>query len=106
MHPWEETALDDQHKFLIINKYWRIRFVKNLKDETGNAVYGLCDNPDTRNRKIQFDETLPQNKEKFANTVLHEVLHAGAFILDEETVKEIANAQTRMLKKLGLLDTK
>lgn len=70
---------------------WRIRFVPNLGD-----CEGVCEKP-TRTIRI----ALGYPDEQTMDSVIHEVLHAALWDLDEEAVEETANAVSSALAKLG-----
>lgn len=70
---------------------WRIRFVPNLGD-----CEGVCDKPA---RTIRIALGYPD--EQTMDSVIHEVLHAALWDLDEEAVEETANAVSSALAKLG-----
>lgn len=75
----------------IRNQRWRIRFVPNLGD-----CEGVCDKPA---RTIRIALGYPD--EQTMDSVIHEVLHAALWDLDEEAVEETANAVSSALAKLG-----
>lgn len=70
---------------------WRIRFVPYL----GEAE-GLCEKP-SRTIKIALGKP-PQDT---MDSIIHEVLHAALWDLDEEAVLTTANAISEALWKLG-----
>jgi hypothetical protein len=70
---------------------WRIRFVPFL-----GAAEGLCDKP-ARTIKI----ALGHDEWETMDSIIHEVLHAALWDLDEEAVHTTANAISEALWKLG-----
>ena len=81
------------------------RFTKRLSrvpDENNKPqiVDGFCEYPEhTKYPKIRIRE----GQEAFdeMDTVIHEIIHAGAPKLNEETVTEIAKVATEVLRELG-----
>jgi hypothetical protein len=69
---------------------WRLRFVPNL----GNAE-GVCDK---EQRTIRIALGYPEDQT--LDSIVHEVLHAALWDLDEEAVHETANAISSALWKL------
>jgi hypothetical protein len=69
---------------------WRLRFVPNLGD-----AEGLCDK-DQRTIKI----ALGYPEDRTLDSVVHELLHAALWDLDEECVHDTANAISAALWKL------
>ena len=70
---------------------WRIRFVPNLGD-----AEGICDKP---NRIIRIAKGYPE--QNTLDSVIHELIHAALWDLDEEAVAETANSISEALWKLG-----
>lgn len=70
---------------------WRIRFVPNLGD-----CEGVCHKP---SRTIRI--ALGYSEDRTLDSVIHEVLHAALWDLDEEAVSETANSISQALWKLG-----
>jgi len=70
---------------------WRIRFVPNLGD-----CEGVCHKP---SRTIRIALGYPEDRT--LDSVIHEVLHAALWDLDEEAVSETANSIAQALWKLG-----
>jgi hypothetical protein len=70
---------------------WRLRFVPFL----GNAE-GVCDKPE---RTIRI--ALGKSEQDTLDSIIHEILHAAMWDLDEEAVLTTANAISEALWKLG-----
>lgn len=70
---------------------WRLRFVANLGD-----AEGLC-RKDERIIRI----ALGYPDERTMDSIIHEVLHAALWDLDEEAVEETANAISFALWRVG-----
>lgn len=70
---------------------WRLRFVNNL----GNCE-GICEKP---TRTIRIARGYPE--ERILDSIVHELIHAALWDLDEEAVLETANAISAALTKLG-----
>jgi hypothetical protein len=66
-----------------------------------DGVYGLCEHPETQDKTIRIDSRL--RGKKLVEIVLHEVIHASCWDLDEEAVTELARDATHILERLGLL---
>ncbi len=70
---------------------WRIRFVPNL-----GPCEGVCDKP---SRTIRIAQGYPEKDTM--DSIIHELIHAALWDLDEEAVGETANAISDALWKLG-----
>jgi hypothetical protein len=70
---------------------WRIRFVPHLGD-----AEGLCHKEE---RVIRIARGYPE--ERTMDSIIHEILHAALWDLDEEAVNETANAISAALWRLG-----
>lgn len=64
------------------------------------GALGLCDDPDSVGKAIAIDRRLKGFDR--LETVIHELLHAGLWDLDEELVGVLANDYARALWRLGL----
>lgn len=80
----------------ILGKVWNLRFVPNL------ANRGDCDAPTVKGREIRI--WTGNRGEMRLNTLIHEMLHAAGWPLDEEFVDQFANDSARALWKLGYRD--
>lgn len=76
----------------------------NFKWRKPYKAWGICDDPvaPSDERFIMVDPKLPN--EDFAETVIHEALHAEQWYLDEETVTRIAANLALLLDRCGLLN--
>jgi hypothetical protein len=80
----------------ILGKRWTLKLVPK-HERRGH--YGLCDHPESADKTITVESN--HDDERVLDTVLHELLHAGAWNLDEEIVSQWATDAARILKKLG-----
>lgn len=81
----------------ILGKFWNLRFAPNM------AMRGDCDPPTAPGKEIRISSRL-RGEEKL-EVVLHEVLHAGMWQLDEEFVARLATDAARALWRLGYRET-
>jgi hypothetical protein len=70
---------------------WRLRFVTNLGDNRG-----ICDKPARVIRILSG-----QDGQMEMDTIIHEILHAALWDLDEEAVGTTANAIAEALWRVG-----
>lgn len=70
---------------------WRLRFVTNLGESEGLCV--------KNERLIRIALGYPEDR--MLDSVVHEILHAALWDLDEEAVEETANAISSALIRLG-----
>jgi ABC-type phosphate transport system ATPase subunit len=75
----------------IRGKRWRLRFVSHLGENRG-----ICDNTDRIIRIVSNQE-----QEVEMDTIIHEILHAALWDLDEEAVHDTANAISAALWRVG-----
>lgn len=79
----------------IRGKRFTLRWVTRLKkDDRGD-----CDPPHAPGKTIRILKGQDQHTE--FNTVIHEMLHAGLWDLDETVVEQLADDMARTLWKLG-----
>ncbi len=78
----------------VLGKRWQL-VRKYLR---GNA-YGYCEPPDSKNKQIVIHSGLSGEKE--LEIILHELLHAGQWHLDEGVVRELARDLARILTRDG-----
>jgi hypothetical protein len=83
-------------KIKILNKIWELVFFSNLKNR------GECDHPCSVNKQIRVRENL-EGEEKL-EILIHEMLHAAFWHLDEEYVQAAAEDIAKVLWKLGYKD--
>lgn len=77
----------------ILGKVWKLRYVSIKK------YYGECDPPSFPNKEIRIAKGLSSEKE--LEILLHEMLHAAFWNLDESTVDRVAKDFSKALIKLG-----
>ncbi len=75
----------------ILGKYWTFRFVPNL-----GKNHGTCGHPESPEKQIRVEQGL--RGEALLEVVIHEVLHAANWHLDEEFVTEFASDVARILR--------
>lgn len=81
----------------ILNKCWQLRFAPNL----GNR--GDCDGPSTKNKEIRVS-TMLRGEERL-EVLIHELLHAASWHIDEAFVEQFAHDAARTLWRLGYRDS-
>ena len=81
-------------------KRWTMVFTEAPSHEDDEWI-GYCDWPGTANKRIYIDRSVSSDSKKLMDTVLHEILHAGVWTLDEEYVGDYATAATEALHRLG-----
>lgn len=77
-------------------KRYRVVPSTNLVHERSPS-YGVCDHPKTFSKEIRLDVSEPG---AVIEAVLHEVLHACLWDLDEAAVSETASCQAHVLQKV------
>lgn len=77
----------------ILKKFWRLRFAPNL------ANRGDCDPPDKPGKEIRVSSSL-QGEERL-EVLIHELVHAAGWHIDEAFVERFANDAARALWRLG-----
>lgn len=85
--------MGQQMRIKIMGKYWELRFVPNLKN------HGDIDPPSKPKKAIRIKSTLVGAIE--LETIIHEIVHAGNWHLDEEFVEPFCHDLARILWKLG-----
>ena len=80
----------------VLGKRWTLKLVPK-HDRRGH--YGLCDHPESADKTITVEAN--HADQRVLETVLHELLHAGCWSLDEEVVTEWAEDVARILTRLG-----
>ena len=76
-------------------KYWNLKFVRiNSEKQIGH-----CDSPELPNRTIKIDNRL-KGEEKL-EVIVHELLHAAGWHIDEEFVEQFGIDVARVLWRLG-----
>ena len=79
----------------VCGKRWRLVF-EDLGDDDGS-----CDSPDAKNKRVVINTRVTANSQAYMETVLHELLHAAVWSLDEEYVHDYAADAARILHRLG-----
>lgn len=80
-------------KVKVRHKTWDLSFSPRVKEN------GLCDSPTVKGKRILVSSTL--KGEKQLETIIHELLHAGLWSLDEECVDDMGLDIARVLWRLG-----
>lgn len=83
-------------KIKILGKIWDLIFCPNLKNR------GECDHPCSPNKKIRIWKGLKE--EEKLEVLIHEMLHAAFWHLDEEYVEKAAKDIAKVLWRLGYND--
>lgn len=78
----------------LMGKRWHLRRVPNLGDNRGD-----CDNPEQPGKEIRILTKLEGEEE--LEVLLHEMLHASNWHLDEPFIERCAADMARVLWKLG-----
>ena len=81
----------------ILDKLWNLRFAPNL------ANLGDCDPPTRPNKEIRVRSTVAG--EQRLDVLVHEMLHAAGWHIDEEFVDRFASDLARALWRLGYRDS-
>ena len=77
----------------VLGKVWGLRFAPNM------ANRGDCDEPDQRSKEIRVASNL--RGEERLEVLLHELVHAAGWHLDESFVEQFASDTARALWRLG-----
>jgi hypothetical protein len=85
-----------RRKIVINGDEWKIRSKKNLKDDKGNACYGLCE----FSSKTIFIDSGIKNKKDFIGTLIHEVIHGVLFSVHIELDPIIEEAIAANIEKV------
>ncbi len=83
-------------RITVCGKHWDLVF-----GDLPRGTHGVCDRPDIVGKKITISKSI--KGDKLVDTVIHELLHACLWDLDEEKVAEAATSITRVLKRLELI---
>lgn len=96
----EERPIIARHEVYARGKRYSIKFVEAMTDADGTELRGLCDPPDKpTHRTIRLIRG--QTPEGLLDSVIHEMLHACLWDLDESAVLEIASDIAKALTKIG-----
>jgi len=82
----------------IRGKKWQLLF---LKKNTPSYDRGQCDPPDWRRKQIRIYPAALKTDHRLLETLIHEMLHAACWDLDEELVEGFSHDCTRVLLKCG-----
>jgi hypothetical protein len=77
----------------VLGKLWRLRFAPNMGDR------GDCDEPDQRGKEIRIASSL--RGEERLEVLIHEIVHAAGWHIDETFVERFARDAARALWRLG-----
>ncbi len=80
-------------RITILGKHWNLRFAPNMADR------GCCDSPGCKKKGIRILSSL--KGEERLEVLIHEMLHAAGWHIDEEFVERFANDCARALWRLG-----
>jgi len=80
----------------ILGKRWTLRLVPKTERRDH---FGKCDHPESADKTITVEGN--HDDERVLDTVLHELLHAGAWNLDEAVVSQWATDAAKILIRLG-----
>jgi hypothetical protein len=83
----------------VLGKDWRMRFVPNLGSNRGD-----CDPPDRRAKEIRVAAGL--RGEERLEVLIHELVHAAGWHIDEGFVERFAADAARVLWRLGYRDAR
>jgi len=78
-------------------KRWRLRYLDM------RTCDGECDPPDKPHKEIRIAQRLRKNVTALTETLAHEILHAVAWALSEESVEQMAADIARILDQEGCL---
>lgn len=81
----------------IRGKMWKLRFARVPDDHNGN-----CDSPTAKGKSIRIRPSL--SGEKRLEVLIHEMMHAAHWDLDEEVVSETSQDIARALWRIGYRD--
>ena len=77
----------------ILGRFWELRFASGLSNR------GDCDPPDKRGKEIRVSADL-QGEERL-EILLHELVHAAGWHIDESFAEQFARDVARILWRLG-----
>lgn len=84
-------------RITLVGKLWNLIF-KSLPKRP-QKVYGLCDEPSKKGKQITIATGLTEIDE--LDTLIHEMIHASVWQLDEEIVDRMSTDIARVLFRLG-----
>ncbi len=77
----------------VLNRFWNLRFTPNL------ANRGDCDPPTAPGKEIRVSSSL--RGEERLEVLIHELVHAAGWHIDETFVEKFARDTARALWRLG-----
>jgi len=83
-------------KVKVLGKLWQLRFAPNM------ANRGDCDPPSKRGKEIRVSSSL--RGEERLEVLIHELVHAAGWQIDETFVEQFARDAARALWRLGYRD--
>jgi hypothetical protein len=88
------------HLVVVRRRRYRLRTVKPRQMRFHNdKPFGECDSPSDANKEIRILYTL--RGVQLLEVIIHELLHAALWDIDEEAISEAARDIARILWKLG-----
>jgi len=88
--------MDRPRSVTILGKRWRLSFAPHL-----GRNLGTCEHPETPSKTIRIQAGLKGTE--LVEVLIHEMLHAANWHLNEEFVDHFCRDAARALKRLGLL---
>lgn len=83
-------------KVKVLGKLWQLRFAPNM------ANRGDCDAPSKRGKEIRVSSSL--RGEERLEVLIHELVHAAGWHIDETFVEQFARDAARTLWRVGYRD--
>jgi hypothetical protein len=78
-------------------KRWLLKYVPMRK------WGGSCDDPNKKGKQIKICRTLLRDTPERTKVLLHEIMHASNWHLDETSIRQIASDMARILEQEGCL---
>lgn len=78
-------------------KRWKLAYVR-----MSDGVDGDCDPPNKPGKEIRINRRLRKHPHTLCETLIHEILHAAMWVLDEEAIDTAAIDMARILYQQGL----
>ena len=78
---------------------WRLRSARNLKAYNGEPAIGLCDDPSQIGKQIKIEASL--GDQELLEVLIHEMLHAQYWQLEEFAVDRAGREMATVLWRLG-----
>jgi len=84
----------------ILGRQWTLLFCKRLRRlPDGQQARGWCDDPATKGKTIRIREGM--SDEDTLDTVLHELLHAAGWHIEEDFIEQFSTDAASILTRLG-----